>query len=182
MSSFSLVANEPVRAMQWAKRTPAERELRGDAWNERISIELKEPISSLSLSPANRDVVLGSRKGLSIVDLASPWDPPRFLSYPQRSAPVDVQWSIHPSRAQWVLSTSGSEILLWNLDGDANGSPIETVLAGHDRSITDINWSIFEPDVLATSSLDGWIRVWDLRMSGKRSVSAYSGWQGARRL
>ena len=176
--------------MQWANRstqiTYGEQDLLrvdkpADNWNERLSIDLREPISSLSLSPANRDVVLGSRKGLSIVDLASPWDPPRTLSYPQRSAPVDVQWSIHPARSQWVLSTSGSELLLWNLEGEASqksGTPIETVLTGHERSVTDINWSIFDPDVLASSSLDGWIRVWDLRLSGKRSVSAYSGWQG----
>ena len=49
-------------------------------WSERLSIALHEPISSLSLSPSNRDVVLGARKGLYIVDLANPWDRPRLVS------------------------------------------------------------------------------------------------------
>lgn len=167
-------------------------------WSERLSIALHEPISSLSLSPSNRDVVLGARKGLYIVDLANPWDRPRLVSsvahsalrrrltcvrsYPQRSAPVDVQWSVHPIRSHWIVSTSGSECLLWNVDAtgtDDGRSPIEQVLIGHERSITDINWAVFDTETLATASLDGWIRIWDLRTSGRRSAAAFSGWHGA---
>lgn len=62
----------------------------GDTFNDMLSIHLNQPISSLSISnylprfssssaetiitgPANRDVALGARKGLYIVDLNNPF-------------------------------------------------------------------------------------------------------------
>lgn len=38
----------------------------------------------------------------------------------------------------------------------SNNSAIEFVLPVHTRAITDINWSAFHPDVLASCSLDTW--------------------------
>ena len=92
-----------------------------------------------------------------------------------------MQWSVHPARSHWIVSTSGSECLLWNVessDAESGRSPIEQVLVGHERSITDINWAVFDTETLATASLDGWIRIWDLRTSGRQSAAAFSGWHG----
>lgn len=72
------------------------------------------PISLLFV--ANRDVVLAARKGLYIVDLESPFAPPRFLAQLSTWEAADVQWSPHPSRAHWVASTSNDRLLIWNLD------------------------------------------------------------------
>lgn len=80
------------------------------------SIFLNEPIGSMSLSPANRDVVLAARKGLYIVDLESPYAPPRFLVQLSSWEAADVQWSPHPARSHWVASTSNDRLLIWNLD------------------------------------------------------------------
>lgn len=54
---------------------------------------------------ANRDVVLGARKGLFIVDLENPYDPPRFLAHLTTWEVADIQWNPHPARAHWVAST-----------------------------------------------------------------------------
>lgn len=58
-------------------------------------------------------------------------------------------------------------------------SAIEFVLNGHTRSVTDVNWSIFDPDVVATCALDSWVMTWDMRTGGKKPASSYSGWRGA---
>ncbi|CAO1631710.1 unnamed protein product [Parajaminaea phylloscopi] len=80
------------------------------------SIFINEPIGSMSLSPANRDVVLAARKGLYIVDLESPYAPPRFLAQLSSWEAADVQWSPHPARSHWVASTSNDRLLIWNLE------------------------------------------------------------------
>ena len=74
-------------------------------FNRAVQISLMEPVGSMSLSPANRDVVLAARKGLFILDLENPYDQPRFLPHLTTWVPADVQWNPHPSRANWVAST-----------------------------------------------------------------------------
>ncbi|KAI3492996.1 hypothetical protein L1887_42371 [Cichorium endivia] len=75
-----------------------------------------EPVGSMSISPANRDVVLAARKGLFIIDLEDPFAPPRFLAHMTTWEAVDIQWSPHPARSNWVASTSNQKLLIWNLD------------------------------------------------------------------
>lgn len=74
-------------------------------FNRSVQIALMEPVGSMSLSPANRDVVLAARKGLFIIDLENPYDQPRFLPHLTTWVPADVQWNPHPARANWVAST-----------------------------------------------------------------------------
>ena len=230
-----------------------------------------EPVGSMSISPANRDVVLAARKGLFIIDLEDPFAPPRFLAHMTTWEAVDIQWSPHPARSNWVASTSNQKLLIWNLDrpGDPRAAPpltrmlhrgsihsssspvmpsnahfatqrssayqsiynshslhsgvtggtrsgfgaisasspyadtplsatshlqlaaprssaIEHVLHAHTRAITDINWSPFHPEIVASSSIDTWTWVWDLRMSGtsdgggrQKPAQGYSAWNAA---
>jgi len=147
------------------------------------SITLNEPVGSCSISPSGRDVCLAARKGIFIVDLDDLWAAPRFLSHWATTEVADVQWNIHSSRAHWVVSTSSSKALVWNL-ASSSDNPIEHVCHGHERSITDINWSVFNPDVLATCGIDGFVLCWDLRMGGSktalnitRSVYQWCGWR-----
>ncbi|CDW99111.1 hypothetical protein [Sporisorium scitamineum] len=234
-------------------------------------ISFMEPVGSMSISPANRDVVLAARKGLFIIDLEDPFAPPRFLAHMTTWEAVDIQWSPHPARSNWVASTSNQKLLIWNLDrpGDPRAAPpmtrmlhrgsihsssspvmptnphfatqrssayqsiynsqslhsgltagtrsgfgaisatstfaetplsaasqlqlaaprssaIEHVLHAHTRAITDINWSPFHPEIVASSSIDTWTWVWDLRMSGgsdescrQKPAQGYSAWNAA---
>ncbi|KAI9215750.1 WD40-repeat-containing domain protein, partial [Blastocladiella britannica] len=45
------------------------------------------------------------------------------------------------------------------------------VLHSHTRAVTDVHWSPFQPDVLASSSLDGNVLVWDLRQTGRANAA-----------
>ncbi|KAK4704736.1 SEA/GATOR complex protein SEA3/WDR59, partial [Phenoliferia sp. Uapishka_3] len=126
----------------------------------------------MSMSPANRDVALGARKGLFIVDLQNPYDPPRFLPHHSAWEVADVQWNPFPQRSEWVVSTSNQKAVVYNLalSPSLSVSPIEHTLHAHTRAVTDINWSPAAPEVLATCGLDGWVLSWDLRTGyGSRS-------------
>ncbi|KAJ3361476.1 hypothetical protein GGF31_002226 [Allomyces arbusculus] len=52
---------------------------------------------------------------------------------------------------------------------------IETVLSAHTRAVTSLAWSPAHADMLATASLDGTVRLWDLRRRGA-PVNTFSTW------
>jgi len=137
-----------------------------------IRIHVDEDIGSASIAPSGRDVVLASRHGLHIIDLDSPFSPPRHIRHETPWSPADVQWSPFASRYYWVASTSNQRALIWNLEA---AQPIEHVLHGHYRAITDINFSAHHPDVLATCAVDSFVHCWDLRTPASPAMS-FSDW------
>ncbi|GEM10921.1 WD repeat protein [Rhodotorula toruloides] len=158
-----------------------------DTFHQLMSIMIDEPIGSMSISPANRDVALGARKGLFVVDLQNPYDPPRFLPHNSSWEVADVQWNPFPHRSEWVVSTSNQQAVVYNLSlsPSLSSSPVEHTLYGHTRAVTDINWSPGSPEVLATCAMDGWVMAWDLRAGywgrggrrrGRKPIWRVCGW------
>ncbi|KAF6838942.1 WD repeat protein [Colletotrichum plurivorum] len=135
-------------------------------------------VGSATISPSGRDVALASPEGLSIIDLDSPYNPPRRLS--SHGSPwlvTDVQWSPFAARDYWVVSTANHRALVWNLnlrDDSASGA-IEHSLQGHSRAITDINFSAHHPDQLASCAVDGYVHCWDLRRP-RQPVITFCDW------
>ncbi|KAK5944697.1 hypothetical protein PMZ80_001897 [Knufia obscura] len=146
-----------------------------ETFGKDASFTLPQLIGSMSISPAGRDVVLGSKEGLHIIDLDSPYSPPRFLPHRTPWEVADVQWSPFADRDYWVVSTSNQKALVWNLNMVGWRNSIEHVLHGHTRAITDINFSAHHPDKLATCSVDSFVHCWDLRCPG-RPVTSFSDW------
>lgn len=82
----------------------------------------------MSISPSSRDVVLAAygtlspftarnidrsicrRRGLFIIDLEAPLEVPRFLPQGGTWDVADVQWNPHPSRAEYIVSTSSEKL------------------------------------------------------------------------
>ncbi|KAK4192739.1 maintenance of telomere capping protein 5 [Podospora australis] len=139
-------------------------------------------VGSATISPSGRDVALASPEGLAIIDLDSPWSPPRRLS--SHGLPwlvVDVQWSPFAARDYWVASTANHRCLVWNLNkrDDASSGAIEHSLQAHRRAITDINFSAHHPDFLATCAVDGYVHCWDLRRPRNPSLTFCDWFAGA---
>ncbi|KAK3330889.1 hypothetical protein B0H66DRAFT_490735 [Apodospora peruviana] len=135
-------------------------------------------VGSATISPSGRDVALASPDGLAIIDLDSPWSPPRRLS--SHGLPwlvVDVQWSPFAARDYWVASTANHRCLVWNLNlrDDSSSGAIEHSLQAHTRAITDINFSAHHPDLLATCAVDGYVNCWDLRRP-RQPALAFCDW------
>ena len=187
-------------------------------------IDVHQPMGSMSLSPSNQEVVLGSKSGLYVLDLDHLYTPPRFFAYSTPWEVADIQWNPHASRSNWVASTSNQKLVIWNLDRPVrqetskppsshlrsamleeversymtpmlqdiqfnawqsaarsftgtqseSSQAVERLLDAHSRAITDLNWSPMHPDVIASCSVDTWIRVWDLRMSSHVTRPAQS--------
>lgn len=57
-------------------------------------------------------------------------------------------------------------------------SSISHTLHAHTRAITDINWSPFHPEILASCGIDTWTWAWDLR-DPSRPKQGYSAWNAA---
>jgi WD40 repeat protein len=60
----------------------------------------------------------------------------------------------------------------------SQSSSISHVLNAHTRAITDINWSPFHPEILASCGIDAWMWAWDLR-EPSRPKQGYSAWNAA---
>ena len=116
---------------------------------------------------------------MHIIDLDSPYSPPRHLPHRTPCEVADVQWSPFPSRDSWVVSTSNQKALLWNLEMKDARSSIEHVLHAHTRAITDINFSAHHPDVLATCAVDSFVHCWDIRHPARPAITFCDWFAGA---
>lgn len=139
-----------------------------------LSLRVDGGFNAVSISPSGRDVVLASRQGLYVIDLDDPFSAPRWLHHITSWEVADVQWSPHPSKPSWVISTSNQKALLWNLSRNSSDA-IEHVLHGHSRAITDINFHPTHPEILATCSIDAYVHAWDMR-SPRRAYYSASVW------
>ncbi|KAI0013795.1 hypothetical protein F4779DRAFT_293678 [Xylariaceae sp. FL0662B] len=147
-----------------------------------VTIHVDGLEGSATISPSGRDIALASPEGLAIIDLDSPYSPPRRLS--SHGLPwlvVDVQWSPFAARDYWVASTANHRCLVWNLNlrEDSATGAIEHSLHGHTRAITDINFSAHHPDLLATCAVDGYVHSWDLRKPKQPALTFCDWFAGA---
>ncbi|QPG96246.1 hypothetical protein C2857_003637 [Epichloe festucae Fl1] len=146
------------------------------------SIHVEGLVGSATISPSGRDIALASPDGLAIIDLDSPYNPPRRLkSHGLPWLVCDVQWSPFAARDYWVVSTANHRALVWNLNlrEDSNSGAIEHSLHGHSRAITDVNFSAHHPDTLATCSVDGYVHWWDLRRPRQPALTFCDWFAGA---
>lgn len=144
-------------------------------FGEDSSFHVEQPVGSMSISPCGRDVVLASKEGLHVIDLDSPYSPPRYLPHRTPWEVADVQWSPFAARDCWVASTSNQKALVWNLGMKTWQNSIQHVLHAHSRAITDINFSAHDPDAIATCSVDSFVHCWDLRTPSRPAIS-FSDW------
>ncbi|KAF2223578.1 hypothetical protein BDZ85DRAFT_311533 [Elsinoe ampelina] len=144
-----------------------------------LSIDVPDAIGSATIAPSGRDIALASKGGLHIIDLDNPFSPPRHISHQSPWTPADVQWSPFASKPYWIVSTSNQRALVWNLALNTTKAPIEFVLHGHYRAITDINFSPFHPELLATCAVDGFVHTWDLRIPSRPATSFNDWFAGA---
>ncbi|KAG2364093.1 hypothetical protein BDR07DRAFT_1355525 [Suillus spraguei] len=142
----------------------------GGNFRRNLQIDMKElvgdAVGNMSISPANRDIVLAARRGLFIIDLEAPVEVPRFLPQGGTWDVADVQWNPHHARAEYIVSTSSEKLIIWNLMMVGKTS-IEHILHSHYRAITDINWHTKEPDIVSSVGIDSWVWSWDLRETRK---------------
>ncbi|XP_069692365.1 GATOR2 complex protein WDR59 isoform X2 [Periplaneta americana] len=114
--------------------------------------------------------LLAGRRYLAIKNLDDSSDTlhkiPRHSKYEVGAA----EWN--PSSANKNLCAISSnqrvEILSWQPSGDL----VQThTLRSHTRVVSDINWHRFDPNLLASCSIDTFIHIWDIRDQRRPSLS-----------
>lgn len=116
----------------------------GGTMHKSAVINVMQPMGSMSLSPctspppnpASRDVVLGAKIGLFVLDLENPYALPQFFAHRTAWEVADIQWNPHHARREWVASTSNQKLVLWNLSRpEATKTPVpsDVVVSGVPR-------------------------------------------------
>lgn len=145
-------------------------------FKENASFQLDASVGAASISPSGRDVAFASNEGLQIVDLDNPLLTPRSLPHDPAGNIADVQWSPHAVRESWVVVAAGNIAILLDVATSTPSKPVKRDLRGHNRAIADLNFAVFRPDVLATSSLDTFVHLWDLREACIRPAARLADW------
>nr|XP_042712406.1 GATOR complex protein WDR59 isoform X1 [Chrysemys picta bellii] len=125
--------------------------------------------TAMSVDCLGQHAVLSGRRFLYIVNLDVPTEGHRKISRQSKWDIGAVQWNPHDSYAHYFAASSNQRVDLYKWK-DGNGE-VGTSLQGHTRVISDLDWAVFEPDLLVTSSVDTYIYVWDIKDTRKPTVS-----------
>ncbi|KAM4721286.1 GATOR2 complex protein WDR59 isoform 2-T2 [Rhinophrynus dorsalis] len=138
--------------------------------SENVVVEFRDSqATAMSVDCHGQLAVLSGRRFLYIVNLETPTDGHRKISRQSKWDIGTVQWNPHDSYAHFFAASSNQRVDLYQWR-DGTGD-IDTSLQGHTRVISDLDWSVFEPDVLVTSSIDTYIYIWDIKDTRKPAVS-----------
>ncbi|XP_046999380.1 GATOR complex protein WDR59 isoform X1 [Schistocerca americana] len=114
-------------------------------------------------------VLLAGRRYLAVKNLNDPSDAlhkvPRHSKYEVGAA----QWNPSSTNKELCAISSNQrvEILSWS-----NGDLVQThSLRAHTRVISDLNWHRFDPNLLASCSIDTFIHIWDVRDQRRPALS-----------
>ncbi|XP_059760801.1 GATOR complex protein WDR59 isoform X2 [Balaenoptera ricei] len=80
-----------------------------------------------------------------------------------------ARWSSENVVVEFRDSQSNQRVDLYKWK-DGSGE-VGTTLQGHTRVISDLDWAVFEPDLLVTSSVDTYIYIWDIKDTRKPTVA-----------
>jgi WD40 repeat protein len=143
-----------------------------------LNIPFEHPVTSLSISPLGNEAVLAAKRGLYIINLENPFESPKILHHLSKWDVADCAWNPHISRQEWIVTTSNTKALIWNVhrESASSKSHVEFVLNKHLRAISDIHWSPFLPELVATCSYDAYVHLWDLRTSSEKPSMSFCGW------
>nr|XP_056718440.1 GATOR complex protein WDR59 isoform X1 [Euleptes europaea] len=138
--------------------------------SENVVVEFRDSqATAMSVDCLGQHAVLSGRRFLYIVNLDAPAEGHRKISRQSKWDIGAVQWNPHDSHAHYFAASSNQRIDLYKWkDGHGEAG---TSLQGHTRVISDLDWAVFEPDLLVTSSVDTYIYIWDIKDTRKPTVS-----------
>ncbi|XP_069460287.1 GATOR2 complex protein WDR59 isoform X3 [Ambystoma mexicanum] len=138
--------------------------------SENVVVEFRDSqATAMSVDCRGHHAVLSGRRFLYIVNLDAPTEGHRKISRQSKWDIGAVQWNPHESCAHYFAASSNQRVDLYTWK-DGSGE-VGTSLQGHTRVISDLDWAVFEPEQLVTSSVDTYIYIWDIKDTRKPSVS-----------
>ncbi|KAJ8973497.1 hypothetical protein NQ317_018770 [Molorchus minor] len=141
-------------------------------WNSEyyIALECKDlQANAMAVDSTGTYVLLAGRRYLAIRNLEDEYE--LVQKFPRQSK-YDVgaaEWNPIPYHRELCVISSNQrlEVLTWR-----NNELTQThSLRAHTRVITDLNWHKFDPNLLASCSVDTFIHLWDLRDPRRPTLS-----------
>ena len=132
--------------------------------------------TSMAVNISGSLALLAGRRAYGLVEL----DQPSVLRHKEsRHSKWEVSTSEFSREESLVAVASNNKIDLvrWR-EGEL---AVETTLRGHTRVVTDLSWHYQDHNLLATSSTDTYIYVWDKRDS-RRPVNNFQAVAGATKI
>lgn len=114
-------------------------------------------------------VLLAGRRYLGVKNLDDPSDNLRKFPRQSKYEVGTAEWNPSSSHSQLCAISSNQrvEILSW-----VSGELIVLhALGWHTRVISDLNWNRFDPNLLASCSIDTFTHIWDLRDARRPCIS-----------
>uniref|UniRef100_A0A8C9JL42 GATOR2 complex protein WDR59 n=1 Tax=Panthera tigris altaica TaxID=74533 RepID=A0A8C9JL42_PANTA len=138
--------------------------------SENVVVEFRDSqATAMSVDCLGQHAVLSGRRFLYVVNLDAPFEGHRKISRQSKWDIGAVQWNPHDSFAHYFAASSNQRVDLYKWK-DGSGE-VGTTLQGHTRVISDLDWAVFEPDLLVTSSVDTYIYIWDIKDTRKPTVA-----------
>ncbi|XP_046843547.1 GATOR complex protein WDR59-like [Xenia sp. Carnegie-2017] len=132
------------------------------------------PVQVFAVDYAGDLVALPGRGGVAVLDLSKGISCVGKIIRQSKWDCSAIEWNPHQNYRCQLASTSNQKIELWTWE-DGGGKKLQDLRA-HTRSVSCLNWSRFDPRLLATCSFDSFIYLWDLRDSRKpKPLSTVSG-------
>lgn len=136
---------------------------------------VRKMVNTVAVDMTGKFAVLGGKKGLYILDLDNPTEATRTLNQKSKWDVSLVEWNPHDARKTFIASTANQNTLVWDVADERMA--LQSTLQTHQRAVSDLSWSLFDPNVLATCSADTYINLWDVR-DPKKPIKreSFCGW------
>ena len=139
----------------------------------------KELVSctNMSLNTTSSLALLAGRRCYAVINLSSQSQPVIKEGRQSKWEVVCSQWSVQDERNLAVASNNKVELVKV---GEGELSPA-TTLSAHTRIITDLSWHTLDANLMASSSADNFIYLWDTR-DLRRPKAGLQAVQGASKI
>ena len=104
-----------------------------------------------------------------IIDTAAFEKEKEFIPFDNRDL-ASIQFSPHESTKNLIACGSTKNIFTYDIEGSSKH--ISNIVA-HTRPILDLSWSLSDPHIIASCSLDQTIKIWDLRQISSQTVKEF---------
>ncbi|XP_053401808.1 GATOR complex protein WDR59-like isoform X3 [Mercenaria mercenaria] len=142
-------------------------------WGESISLDYGDlQANTMAVDCLGKWAVLAGRRVLALVDLDSPSEKMHRLTRQSKWDISCIQWNPHASHAQLFSAACKQRLDLFSWE-DGSIKQVCSMKA-HSRNISDIDWSPFDVNVIASCSVDAYTLLWDVRDTKRPSASFQS--------